>query len=104
VAGGMVDGGGHAGEVRVVQPSDGVLHADGDCLAQADGQLQQATLGPEHGSRPTSSAPMASVEATAAITLVRSLMPTPVVIKARKSSRSDQQVAMSSSQAASAVQ
>jgi hypothetical protein len=45
MTGGIVDGGGHAGEVRVVQPGDGVLQVEGYSLAQAGDQLQQAALG-----------------------------------------------------------
>jgi ribosomal protein L16/L10AE len=45
MTGGIVDGGGQAGEVRVVQPGDGVLQVDGYSLAQAGGQSQQAALG-----------------------------------------------------------
>ena len=45
MTGGIVDGGGHAGEVRVVQPGDGVLQVDDYSLAQAGGQPEEAALG-----------------------------------------------------------
>jgi hypothetical protein len=41
---GAADGGDHADDVRGAQPGEGVLQVDGDALAEAGGQAQQAAL------------------------------------------------------------
>ena len=44
VSSGVADGGGHAGDVRFVQPGD-ALHVDRDAVAEAGGEPEQAAFG-----------------------------------------------------------
>jgi hypothetical protein len=44
VSSGVADGGGHAGDVRLVEPGDGVLHVDRDAVAEAGCKPEQAAF------------------------------------------------------------